>query len=92
MAISVEVIKPDIYRLAAELEHPSSEKDKQALRKRVVAVYGPTVWIDVVCYVLAGLHSRSGQFQAVIEAYEEAYPEIFETPRSTPSAKGGANV
>jgi hypothetical protein len=28
MAINVEGIKPDIYRLAAELEHPSSEKDQ----------------------------------------------------------------
>jgi hypothetical protein len=94
MAINVEGIKPDIYRLAAELEHPSSNiqaprRTKQALRKRIVAVYGPNVWIDVLFYVLAGLHSRSGELQGVIEAYEEAYLKIFETPRSTPSPKGG---
>jgi hypothetical protein len=88
MTISVEGIKPDIYRLAAELQSIAPEKDKQALRKRIVAVYGPNVWIDVVCYVLAGLHSRSGELQGVIEAYEEAYPEIFDTPLSTSSPTG----
>jgi hypothetical protein len=76
MAINAEGIKPDIYRLAAELEG-SFGKDARILRNRIVAVYGQKAWIDVVCYVLAGLHSRAGEIQGIIEVYEEAFPEIF---------------
>jgi hypothetical protein len=77
MAIPVEGIKPDIPRLAAELQRSTYQEEEQ-LRDCIVALYGRKVLVEVVCWVLAGLHFDMGQHEAAIEHYEKAFPEIFD--------------